>query len=106
VPASLLTYLTMDAHGDLLNAYERATSAREKLTADVEGPAAYRNSVSDGEGRSIDDRRLLARLREARGSREPLQAAYECMSARRAPSTGSPQVRKPVHLDVQVTACL
>ena len=36
--ASLLTYLTMDAHGDLLNAYEREAVGREKLVADVEDP--------------------------------------------------------------------
>jgi hypothetical protein len=33
--ASLLTYLTMHAHGDLLNAYEKEAAGREKLVADV-----------------------------------------------------------------------
>ena len=63
--ASLLTYLTMDAHGDLLNAYEKEAAGREKLVADVEDPAPHRNQVIDVALSSTDDRRLLARLREA-----------------------------------------
>ena len=63
--ANLLTYLTMDAHGDLLNAYEKEAAGREKLVADVEDPAPHRNQVIDVALSSTDDRRLLARLREA-----------------------------------------
>ena len=82
--SSLLTYLTMDAHGDLLNAYEKQAAGREKLVADVEDPAAHRNQVTDVDLSSTEDRRLLARLREAFPDERDRRVVYLLLEGERA----------------------
>lgn len=63
--ASLLTYLTLDADGDLKNAYRSPRHNREQLASDVEDALSQRNETTDVELSVEDDRVFLARLREA-----------------------------------------
>lgn len=63
--ASLLTYLTLDADGDLKNAYRSARHEREQLASDVEDAVSRRNERADVEFFLEEDRAFLARLREA-----------------------------------------
>jgi RNA polymerase sigma-70 factor (ECF subfamily) len=63
--ASLLTYLTLDADGDLKNAYRSSRHDREQLTSDVEDALSQRNETTDVELSVEDDRVFLARLQEA-----------------------------------------
>jgi RNA polymerase sigma-70 factor (ECF subfamily) len=63
--ASLLTYLTLDADGDLKNAYRSTRRNREQLASDVEDAVSQRNETTDVELFVGDDRVFLARLREA-----------------------------------------
>lgn len=63
--ASLLTYLTLDADGDLKNAYRSTRRDREQLASDVEDAVSQRNETTDVELFVEDDRAFLARLREA-----------------------------------------
>src|SRR5919204_5929390 len=63
--SALLTYLVMDADGDIKNAYSSAQATRERFVGDVEDEASRRNETTDDEKFNLDDRALYARLREA-----------------------------------------
>jgi hypothetical protein len=64
--SALLTYLVMDADGDMKNAYNSARARRERFLGDVEDEASRRNQTTDDDERfDSDDRALYARLRAA-----------------------------------------
>jgi hypothetical protein len=63
--SALLTYLAMDADGDIKNAYSSAQATRERFLADVEDEASRRNETTDDEKLDLDDRALYASLRDA-----------------------------------------
>lgn len=64
--SALLTYLVMDADGDMKNAYNSARARRERFLDDVEDEASRWNQTTDDDERvDSDDRAVYARLRAA-----------------------------------------
>lgn len=82
--ASLLTYLTLDADGDLKNAYRSPRRRREQLSGDVEDPPSPRNETTDAELFAEDDRVLFARLRDAFPSEADRQVIHLLMEGERS----------------------
>jgi hypothetical protein len=82
--ASLLTYLTLDADGDLKNAYRSPRRRREQLASDVEDPLFRRNETTDAELFAEDDRALFARLRVAFPSEADRQVIHLLLEGERS----------------------
>ncbi len=82
--ASLLTYLTLDADGDLKNAYRSPRRRHEQLAGDVEDPPFQRNETTDAELFAEDDRVLFARLRDAFPSEADRQVIHLLLEGERS----------------------
>lgn len=98
--ASLLTYLVLDADGDLKNAYRSPRRYREQLADDVEDQLSRRNETTDDEFFSDDDRLLFAKLRSAFPEEVDRHVIYLLLENERA--TGAyAKVLGITHLPVQ-----
>jgi hypothetical protein len=87
--SALLTYLVMDADGDIKNAYRSARAKRERLFEDVENEASQWNETADDETFGSDDRAVYARLRDAfpeEGDRKVIHLMLENVRSEPAPS--------------------
>lgn len=84
--AGLLTYLVLDADGDLKNAYRSPRRQREQLADDVEDQPSPRNQTTDDEVFSDDDRLFFAKLRSAFPEEVDRQVIYLLLENERATS--------------------